>query len=351
MHAINDQDGVMAQQDRFSGRVDDAWLGSHAEEIVDPALPIIDPHHHLWVRDGNTYLLPELLADLNSGHAVQATVFEECHAMYRADGPAEERSLGETEFVTGFAAMGASGTFGRTRFCARMVGNVDLTLGARAKGLLERHIAASGGRFAGVRFSTAWHADDRVHKVAPRPGILLEPGFRAGFACLSAFGLVFDAWVYHTQLGDVAALAAAFPDTTIVLNHVGTPILGGPYAGRFDNAFAEWSAGMAALARQPNVCVKLGALPIRRPGAAAASRDGPPSSENVATAWRPFIERSIELFGAGRCMFESNFPVQKRWCSYPVVWNACKRLAAGASADEKAALFQQTAARVYKVGG
>jgi len=350
MHAIGDKDGAMAQHDRFSGRVDDTWLANHSEAIIDPALPIIDPHHHLWLRDGNTYLLAELLADLNSGHAIEATVFEECHSMYRVEGPEEERSLGETEFVTGLAAMGASGTLGRTLFCARMVGNVDLTLGARAKGLLERHIAASGGRFSGIRFSTAWHAHDRVHNVAPRPGILLERGFQAGFTCLNALGLVFDAWVYHTQLGEVAALAAAFPDTTIVLNHVGTPILGGPYAGRFDEAFAEWSAGMAALARQPNVCVKLGALPIRLPGAAPASSDAPPSSEKVATAWRPFIERSIELFGADRCMFESNFPVQKRWCSYPVVWNAFKRLAAGASADEKAALFQRTAARVYKVG-
>jgi L-fuconolactonase len=338
----------MAQQDRFSGQVNDTWLASRTEEILEPALPIVDPHHHLWVRDGNTYLLPELLADLHSGHAIRATVFEECHSMYRAEGPAEERSLGETEFVTGFAAMGASGTFGPTRFCARMVGNVDLTLGARAKGLLERHIAASGGRFAGVRFSTAWHPHERIHKVAPRPGVLADPAFREGFACLAPLGLVFDAWVYHTQLDEVAALAAAFPDTGIVLNHVGSPILGGPYSGRFDDAFTEWSAGMAALARQPNVSVKLGALPIRLPGA-AASRDMPPSSADVATAWRPFIDRSIELFGADRCMFESNFPVQKRWCSYVVVWNAFKRLAAGASDADKSALFQGTAARVYGV--
>lgn len=341
----------MARHDSFSGRVNHARLASRTEEILEPALPIIDPHHHLWVRDGNTYLLAELLADLNSAHAIQATVFEECHAVHRLNGPVEERSLGETEFVTGFAAMGASGTFGPTRFCARIVGNVDLTLGARARGLAERHIAASGGRFAGVRFSTAWHAHDRIHKVAPRAGILLEPDFRAGFSCLHALGLVFDAWVYHTQLGEVAALAAAFPDTTIVLNHVGTPILSGPYAGRIDEAYAEWSAGMARFAGQPNVCVKLGALPIRLPGAAAASCDGPPSSDSVATAWRPFIERGIELFGPGRCMFESNFPIKKRWCSYPIVWNAFKRLAAGASADEKAALFQRTAARVYRIGG
>lgn len=143
--------------------MDDASLASRAEEIIDPALPIIDPHHHLWVHDGDTYVRPDLRTDLNSGHADQATVLEECHAMYRADGPEEERSLGETEFVTGVAAMGASGTFGRTRFCARMLGNVDLTLGARAKGLLERHVAAGGGRFAAVRFATAWHANDPIH--------------------------------------------------------------------------------------------------------------------------------------------------------------------------------------------
>ena len=334
----------MAQQERFAGRVDDEWLSRHTEEIIDPALPIIDPHHHLWVRDGNTYLLSELLADLGSGHAVRSTVFEECRSMYRPDGPVEQRSLGETEFVAGFAAMGASGTFGPTRFCARMVGNVDLTLGARAKPLLERHIAVSGGRFAGVRFSTAWHPHERVHKVAPRPGILGETQFREGFACLGSLGLVFDAWVYHTQLDDVADLAAAFPGTTIVLNHVGSPILGGPYAGRLDDTLAEWRAGMARLAQQPNVVVKLGALPIRLPGATAGPRDTPPTSQDVASAWRVFIDSSIELFGANRCMFESNFPVQKRWCSYTVVWNAFKRLAAGASADEKAALFALTAA-------
>lgn len=178
----------MAGHDRFSGRMNDAWLASRTEEILEPALPIIDPHHHLWARDGNTYLLAGLLADLNSGHAIQATVFEECHAMYRLDGPVEERSLGETEFVTGFAAMGASGTFGPTRFCARIVGNVDLTLGARARRPVKRHIAASGGRFAVVRFSTAWQTHDRIRKVAPRAGILLEPDFRVGFSCLHALG-------------------------------------------------------------------------------------------------------------------------------------------------------------------
>jgi predicted TIM-barrel fold metal-dependent hydrolase len=245
--------------------------------------------------------------------------------------------------------MGAAGTFGTTELCARMVGRVDLTLGERARPLLERHMIASGGRFAGIRQSTAWDGSDRIHKVVPTQGMLLDTTFRAGFTALSALGLVFDAWVYHPQLDEVADLAGKFPGTQIVLNHVGSPILGGPYAADRDKVFSDWRAGMAELAKYSNVTVKLGALPIRLPGADAVAKDLPPSSQEVATAWLPWLETSITLFGADRCMFESNFPVQKRWCSYQVVWNAFKRIAANASPTEKAALFAGTAARVYGV--
>jgi L-fuconolactonase len=334
---------------RFAGAIDRAWLDRVVEPVREPELPIVDPHHHLWMRDGNVYLLPELLADVGSGHNVVATVFEECRSMYRADGPEDEKSLGETEFVTGIAAMGASGAFGSSRVCARMVGRVDLMLGDWARGLLERHLIASGGRFAGIRQSTAWDASDRVHKVVPTPGMLADSTFRAGFAGLAALDLVFDAWVYHPQLGEVADLADAFPRAQIVLNHVGSPILGGPYAADRAQVFADWKAGMAALAKRPNVTVKLGALPIRLPGPGAVSKDMPPGSEEIAASWGPWLQTSIELFGADRCMFESNFPVQKRWSSYAVTWNGFKRIAAGASAAEKAALFAGTAARVYGV--
>lgn len=329
----------MAQASRFAGPIDHEWLARHVEDILEPDLPIIDPHHHLWEREGNMYLLPELLADLRSGHNIVATVFEECHSMYRTEGPEEEASLGETAFVTGLAGNGV---------CARMVGRVDMMLGSKAKGLLERHVEMSGGRFTAIRQSTAWDASDRVHKVVPIEGMLRDPNFRQGLACLAPLGLAFDAWVYHPQIPEVTDLAELFPSTQIVLNHVGSPILGGPYASRRDEVFADWRASMAALARHPNVTVKLGALPIRLPGS-AANRELPPSSEEVAAAWRPWLETSIDLFGANRCMFESNFPVQKRWCSYAVVWNAFKRIASHASADEKAALFAGTAARVYHV--
>jgi predicted TIM-barrel fold metal-dependent hydrolase len=339
----------MASGPDFSGRVDEAWLAQQREEIIEPELPIVDPHHHLWHRAGNTYLFPELLADLSSGHRIRATVFEECGSMYRADGPEELRSLGETEFVTGVAAMSASGGFGPARACAAMVGNVNLMLGSRVEPILEAHLAASGGRFHAIRFSTAWDADERIHKTVARPGILADAQFCQGFQYLARFGLAFDAWVYHPQLAEVAALAAAFPQTPIVLNHFGSPILGGPNAGRAAEVFAEWRAGMTALAAHENVHVKLGALPVRRSGPTRQPAAAPLSSHEIATAWRPFFEVCIELFGARRCMFESNFPVQKRWCSYAVFWNACKRLAAAASPDEKSALFSGCAARVYRL--
>ena len=339
----------MASGADFSGKVDEAWLAQLREEVIEPELPIVDPHHHLWSRAGNVYLLPELIADLSSGHNIRATVFEECGSMYRADGLEELRSLGETEFVTGVAAMSASGGFGPARACAAMVGNVNLLLGSRVEPIFEAHRVASGGRFHAIRFSTAWNADERVHKTVPRPGMLADPHFREGFQYLARFGLAFDAWVYHPQLGEVAALAAAFPDTPIVLNHFGSPILGGPNTGRVTEVFDEWRAGMTALARHANVHVKLGALPVRRSGTARGTSAPPLSSEEIAAAWRPFFEVCVEQFGARRCMFESNFPVQKRWCSYAVFWNACKRLAADASSDEKSALFSGTAARVYRL--
>ena len=327
----------------------DQWLDLLHEDALEPDLPIIDPHHHLWIRNGYTYLLPELVADLASGHNVVATVFAECHSMYRAAGPEAERSLGETEFVNGQAAMSASGEFGATRACDVMFGNVDLTLGSGIEPLLQQHIEAADGRFRGVRISCGWDEDERIHNVGARAELLRDPMVREGVSAVRKLSLSLDIWLYHPQLDEVAELADAFPDLSIVLNHVGSPILGGPYRGRTDEVFADWSTRIRQVGQRQNVFVKLGALPIRMPSF-MGDRSSPPSSKEVADAWRPWLETCIEAFGPDRSMYESNFPVQKRWCSYQVCWNAFKRISAGASDEEKADLFHRTAARAYRVG-
>ena len=328
---------------------DDHWLAMLQEEILEPELPIIDPHHHLWVRNGYTYLMPELAADLASGHNIIATVFAECHSMYRADGAEVQRSLGETEFVRGQAAMSASGGFGSTRACEVMFGNVDLTLGGGVESMIEQHIEASGGGFRGLRLSSGWHADGKIPNVADQANLLIDPRVNEAVDVINRMGLSLDCWLYHPQLDEVAQLADAYPDLIIILNHVGSPILGGPYRGRTHEVFAQWSAAIARVSERENVYVKLGAMPIRMP-----SYDGdrtlPPSSQEVATAWRPWMETCIEAFGSARSMYESNFPVQKRWCSYQVCWNAFKRISESASATEKADLFAGAAARAYRMG-
>ena len=329
---------------------DDLWLSSLQEEVLEPELPIIDPHHHLWVRSGYTYLMPEFAADLASGHNIVATVFAECHSMYRLTGPEQTRSLGETEFVRGQAAMSASGDFGTTRACDVMFGNVDLTLGAAVEPLLEQHLEASGGRFRGVRISSGWHQDERINNVAEQAGVLLDPRVSDAVKVIQRMGLSLDCWLYHTQLDEFAQLADAHPDLTIVLNHVGSPILGGPYRGRTDEVFEHWKVGIVHASERQNVFVKLGAMPIRMPSY-AGDRTLPPGSEEVSAAWRPWMETCIEAFGVERSMYESNFPVQKRWCSYQVCWNAFKRISAGASVAEKAQLFAGAAARAYRMEG
>ena len=329
---------------------DDSWLALLDEPVLEPDQPIVDPHHHLWLRSGYTYLLPELAEDLASGHNVVATVFAECHSMYRAAGPESQRSLGETEFVRGQAAMSASGEFGSTRACDVMFGNVDLTLGPAVGPILEQHIEASGGRFRGVRISCGWDADERIHNVGQSAHLLRDAQVREAAEVIARMGLTLDIWLYHPQLDEVAELADALPNLTIVLNHVGSPILGGPYRNRTDEVFADWRTRIIRVGQCDNVYVKLGALPIRMPDY-EGDRSKPPGSLEVAEAWRPWMETCIEAFGPARSMYESNFPVQKRWCSYQVCWNAFKRISANASETEKADLFAGAAARAYRIDG
>jgi L-fuconolactonase len=340
------------QWGRGIDRPNESWLAKQpAETILDPELPIIDTHHHFWERPDHRYLLNELLADLNTGHKIEATVFLECRSMYRAGGPAEMRPVGETEFVNGIAAMSASGGYGPTRVAAGIVGYADLTLGERVEPVLEAHIRAGGGRFRGVRHSAGWDHSDTIGNSRPdmQPHLYQRPDFRAGLARLAACGLSFDAWLYHPQLADVVDLARAFPAAPIVMGHVGGVLGYGPYAGKKDEVFAAWKGSMTALAACPNVVVKLGGMMRRLAAFDYGTAAAPPSSETLAAYWRPYMETCIELFGANRCMFESNFPVEKVGTGYATLWNAFKRIAAGASADEKQALFNGTARRVYRL--
>jgi len=327
------------------------------EEVIDPELPICDPHHHLWDRNGDRYLLDELLADTGQAdadgarHDVRCTVFVECASMYGADGAAALRPVGETEFVNGIAAMSASGGYGDTRVAAGIVSFADLCLGAAVREVLETHIGTARGRFRGIRHAAGWHASEQIRNSHSNPAehLLLDAKFREGFAQLAPLGLSFDAWLFHAQLPELTDLARAFPNTPIILDHFGGPLGIGPYAGQADAVYADWKRDIDALARCPNVVAKLGGINMPVNGFGWHKREPLPSSKQLAEATARYYHHTIERFGPERCMFESNFPVDKVSCSYLVLWNSFKRLAAGFSASEKAALFHDTAVRAYRL--
>ena len=331
--------------------VRDEWLARRVETVLEPELPIVDPHHHLWERPGWNYMLDDLLADTNSGHNIVGTVFVQCRSMHRANGPEAMKPVGETEFVNGVAAMSASGTYGTSKICAGIVGHTDLRLGHGAEAVLEAHIRAGGGRFRGIRHITAYDPDPALMNPAysPPPGLMGDAVFRAGFACLAPLNLTFDAWLYHPQIGDATALARAFPGTGICLNHIGGPLAIGNYAGKRQEVFDIWSKSIRELATCQNVVVKLGGMAMRINGWDFHEQADPPSSDALAAAWKPYVDVCIEAFGANRCMFESNFPVDKGSYGYQAFWNACKILAKDASGSEKTDLFSGTAARFYRL--
>jgi len=330
------------------------WLARKPPEtILEPDLPIIDPHHHLWdTPHRGLYFLPELLRDVDGGHNVVSTVFLECQSMYRAGGPEEMQPVGEVEFVRGIAAQAASGNYGKCRVSEGIVGWADVMLGARVRPVLEALIEAGGGRFRGIRHGVAWDGHDSVGKFASRqvePHRARDPKFREGVAELAKLNLTFESWQYHPQLPDAIDLARALPQVTMILNHVGGVLGVGPYLGKRDEILVEWRKNIRELAKCPNVNVKLGGMGMTSFGFDFHERDVPPSSEDLAAAWRQFVEPCIEAFGAERCMFESNFPPDKHSCGYTELWNAFKRITANASAAEKKALYSGTAARVYSL--
>ena len=340
------------------------------EAILEPALPIVDPHHHLWdlrpllpafpeprhdfletLAGAAYYTFDALHADTHSGHNVVGTVFMECGAFYDPGRGETFKSVGEVEFVNGVAAQGASGLYGDYRPCAAIVGHADLTLGDGVKPVVEALVAAGNGRFRGIRHSAAWDADAEVlgppfH--APE-GLYRSDAFRSGLAAYGKYGLTFDAWLLEPQLGDLLDLARAFPDQAIILDHCGTPLNIASYRGRLNANFERWSRMIRQIAQCPNVSVKLGGLAMAFCGMPEQGPNHGCGSEELAEQWAPYIHTCIEVFGADRAMFESNYPVDRWGASYAVLWNTFKRLAAGASAAEKHALFAGTAARVYGI--
>ena len=329
------------------------------EKPLDPTRAIVDPHQHFWdhgsvpgvAAGAQPFLLPEFLNVVrDSGHNIVQTLYVECGSMYRREGPTDLRPIGETEFANGIAAMGASGRYGDCRVAAGIVATANLRLGAQVAPILEAQIAAGNGRLRGIRFPTAY-AETGLFGRAPDPqgkSIVMDPAFRAGVLALQRFGLSLDVWALHTQLPEVADLASACPAITLVLDHLGTPFKLGAYAGRDAEVFEQWRKGILDLARRPNVVIKLGGLgmdlsaPIGTAGVKA-------SSSQLAAEWRPYIETCIAAFGARRCMFESNFPVDNATCSYGALWNAFKLVVASYSEDEKTALFSGTAQHVYRL--
>jgi predicted TIM-barrel fold metal-dependent hydrolase len=329
--------------------LNDEWLAHTPEAPIETDLPILDPHHHLWRRPGSTYMLDELCSDTTS-HNVRQTVYIECTSMYRATGPDHLRPIGETEFVQGIAAQSASAGHETPGACAAIVGTADLCLGEGVAQVLEAQLAASPNRFRGIRHRAAWpEIQPPQGQPRCREHLLRDPEFRAGFAFLRRYALTFEAWLYHPDLPDVADLARAFPDTTIILNHLGGPILSGKFPGTKEEIFAQWKRDIAEIAQYPNVVMKLGGIQMAVNGFAWHERDKPPTSDELVATNAPWYEYAIEQFGPRRGMFESNFPVDRVSCSYPVLWNQFKKLTKGFRADERLDLFHDTAARVYRL--
>lgn len=326
----------------------DAWRALTVEDALEPLLPICDPHHHLWEYPSSRYLADEFLAELG-GHRLTHSVFVECLQHYRTDGPESWRPVGETEYVERLAAT-VDRSPGNPRLAAGIVAFADLTLGAAVEDVLRAHLDASG-RVRGIRYATAWDASEQIRPAHthPPPGLMAEAKFRAGFARLARLGLRFDAWLYHTQFGELASLARDFPDAQIVLDHMGGPLAIGPYSGRRAEVFADWRAGLVAVAACPNVSVKLGGLTMTVAGFGWHKRPRPPGSEELAAAMSPYFDACVELFGPERCMLESNFPMDRASCSYAVLWNAFKRVTARYAPGERSCLLRETAMKFYRL--
>jgi predicted TIM-barrel fold metal-dependent hydrolase len=322
------------------------------EPIIEPDLPIIDSAHHLFDRPSLRYMFDDYLADVRAGHRIVASIYVETLAFARPDGPELLRPLGEVEFANGIGAMSASGAYGASRICAAIVGFADLRFGDQVGELLDRALELAPERFRGVRQITIEDSSEGPFRYVTNPpprGVMQHPGFRPGFRQVAARGLTFDAAAFHHQLHEISALADAFPDTTIVLNHLGQAMgMDMDEQGR-TQVFHKWREAVRDVALRPNVVCKIGGLGLPFWGFGFEQRTHAVGYLELAAAWKPYVETVIEAFGADRCMMESNFPPDGRSCGFVPLWNALKHIVRAASPDDKAALFHRTAARVYRI--
>jgi L-fuconolactonase len=329
---------------------DPAWLLQVEEDVIDADRLIIDAHHHLWDQHDSRYLLDDVAADVADGHRIFATICVEAHHGNQTAAVDYLAPVAETEKIAAIAAAAQERGLW-TDISAGIIAYADLTLGERLDAVLDAHEVAADKRLKGIRHSVSRdrHFPDGIAFRAASEGLLADPLYRKGLARLAARGLSYDAMLYHAQIPELTATARTLTDLTIVLDHVGCVLGIGFYEGLQLETFQQWRSAMAELARCPNVQVKIGGLGMIICGATWHKQPLPPSSQELARDWRPYFETCVELFGADRCMFESNFPVDKAMYSYRTLWNAFKLLAAGASANEQAALFSGTASRVYRV--
>jgi predicted TIM-barrel fold metal-dependent hydrolase len=325
-----------------------AWLDQVKEEIIDPDRPIVDPHHHMWRQSGlPPFLLDDLWSDTESGHNIVKTVFMECGSEYKTDGPSHLRPVGETEFVT--AAAQASKGQGKAEI-AGIVAHTDLAQDAGiVREVCQAHEEASRGLFCGIRHGGAHDPDRVTHwgNATTMPDLYEQDAFRKGVALLGELGLPYDTWHYHFQNKAYADLARSAPDTVMVLDHFGSPVGVGPYESKRAEIFAEWKLGIAEIAACDNVVAKIGGMAMPPNGFGWHVRATPATSDELVSAQRDYYLHAIDCFGPHRCMFESNFPVDKMSLSYHVYWNAMKKISVEFSESDKDMLFRGTATRVY----
>ena len=326
------------------------WLASTIEEAVDPDEEIVDPHHHLWDRPEGVYLIADLHEDTGASHNVVQTVFVECGSEYLEEGPETMRPVGETSFVQTQAeesreSLGA--------VISGIVGMADLTLGEAVEDVLVEHDRRGRGLFRGIRHANAHDPSPDIRRAhtSPPAGLLAISDFRDGFRRLGELGFSFDAWMFHPQVPELADLVRAHPGTQVVLDHIGGPLGIGPYAGRRDEVRAVLRPALEDLARHDNVVVKVGGIGMSIYGVGLRQLPSAPTSDHMVETWGDDLRHVIDTFGPGRCMFESNFPVDRQGCSYTVLFNTFQKVCdiAGYTASERADLFSRTARRLYRL--